>query len=168
MFKTNKPCSSKIDTILKYFIFYSIFIFFVVSGSSSNILLKTIPDMSVTLIFFKFLWNEDMYPPINLFILGLIIDTYTFVPLFLSSFCLLLSYKITLLLKNFLVSDKYFIYLVRDSSIFIVLFFTLKWFVLSYYNSVFFSFYDTILNIIFNIIYCAIIYIIYNKTLNND
>ena len=169
MFKNNNTTKSNLDIILKYFTFYSLFIFFIVFNSSSNFLLKMLPDFSMTLIFFNFLWNKNsnLYSVINLFILGLIMDVYSFTPMFLSSFCLLLTYKIFFIIKNFLVNDKYLIYFVRDTFIFFITFFVIKWFILSYYNLNFLPFSDTLFNIIFNILYCIVFYIFYNKAINN-
>ena len=154
MFKHGDNSENKIDIIVRYFIFYSIFIFFVIFSNSSNILLKMLP-------------NIDLYSSINLFLLGLIMDSYTFVPMFLSSFCLLVSYRLFFLIKKFLVNDTYFIYFIRDASIFMIIFFVLKWFVLSYYSLNFLPFFTFLLNILFNIVYCVIFYIFGNKFLNN-
>lgn len=169
MFKHGNNSENKIDIIVRYFIFYSIFIFFVIFSNSSNILLKMLPNLCITLIFFKFLWNKniDLYSSINLFLLGLIMDSYTFVPMFLSSFCLLVSYRLFFLIKKFLVNDTYFIYFIRDVSIFMIIFFVLKWFVLSYYSLNFLPFFTFLLNILFNVVYCVIFYIFGNKFLNN-
>ena len=170
MFKNKVVFGNKIDKMLKYVIFYSIFTFFIVFNVSNNFLLNLVPDFTLPMIFFAFIWPNNkklLYPPINLLLLGLLIDTYNFLPLFVSSFTLLISYKIMSLIKKFLVSDNYMIYLLRDSTIFMFIFFTLRWFIISYYNENFYQFYGILLDILINIIYCVIFYSIFNKYLKN-
>lgn len=170
MFKNKIVFKNKLDVLLKYVVFYSVFIFFVVFNVSNNILLKSIPNFSLPMIFFTFIWlhNKNIfYPPINLLLLGLIIDAYNFLPLFLTSFTLLVSYKLTLLVKKFLVNDNYIMYLIRDCVIFMVLFFVLRWFILSYYNENFYPFFSIVFDVILNIIYCVFTYVFFNKFLRN-
>lgn len=170
MFKNEGTWENRIDIVLKYLLFYSLFIFFIISASSNNFILSLLPSLSLPLIFFMFVFSskgDTLYPPINLLFLGLIIDTYSFLPLFLSSFTLLLSYKISLLLKGLFVSDDHFVYLLRDATMFMVLFFVLRWFILSYYNENFYPFVDVLVDTIVNIIYSVVIYLISNRLLKN-
>ena len=170
MFKNKIIFKNRLDVLLKYIIFYSIFIFFVIFSVSNNVLLRAIPNLTLPMIFFTFIWLNNrriFYPPVNLLLLGLIMDTYSFLPLFLTSFVLLISYKLTLLVKKFLVNDNYIMYLIRDCVMFMFLFFVIRWFILSYYNENFYPFFDVLFDITLNIIYCTFIYIFFNKFLKN-
>lgn len=160
-----------INIILKYVCVYSVFIISVLFSLKGGVLFKLLPDIGVIMMFFLYIWfNEpdSVYDaPINLFIFGIVIDTYTFMPIGLTSTSLLLSYKLVNIVRSFLITNDHIIYFIRDCIIFIFSLYTIKWFLFSYYKENFYLFRYIILNIIKDIFYCVLIYLLYKKFKEN-
>lgn len=160
-----------INIILKYCCVYSCFIISIIFNSINNTPFSIAPDIGIILIFFLyniwFLNKSKFQAPINLFLFGAIIDTYTFMPIGLTSLTLLMAYKITNLIKMFLVNDDFIIFFIRDCFVFIFLFFIIKWFLFSYYMENFYSFKYVFWDIVKNIFYCILFRLIYFKFKKN-
>lgn len=160
-----------IISVLKYIGFYSLFILSVLFSLSNDRTFSILPDFSIIVIFFLcYFWfyNKTVFQaPLNLFLFGTVIDTYTLMPIGLSSFILLLSYKITEIVKSLFVVEENLFVFVRDCFIFTLLFYILRWFLFSYYMEHFYSFKYVLFDIIKNIVFCALIRFLYIKYKKN-
>lgn len=160
-----------IISVLKYIGFYSLFILSVLFSLSNDRTFSILPDFSVIVIFFLcYFWfyNKTVFQaPLNLFLFGTVIDTYTLMPIGLSSFILLLSYKITEIVKSLFVVEENLFVFIRDCFIFTLLFYILRWFLFSYYMEHFYSFKYVLFDIIKNIVFCALIRFLYIKYKKN-
>lgn len=160
-----------IISVLKYIGFYSLFILSVLFSLSNDRTFSILPDFSIIVIFFLcYFWfyNKTVFQaPLNLFLFGTVIDTYTLMPIGLSSFILLLSYKITEIVKSLFVVEENLFVFIRDCFIFTLLFYILRWFLFSYYMEHFYSFKYVLFDIIKNIVFCALIRFLYIKYKKN-
>lgn len=158
----------KLFDLFKYIVIYFLFTLFLLLNKTQNNLyfvFDLLPNLDVVFIFFIFIWFEQniQFSKYNLFVFGLIIDTFNFLPLGLSSISLLFSYKIIKLLRNYFIVGDHFIYFLRDSSLFISMYLIIQWFIFSFYNNNFFPFGCIVFNIIKNIIFSNLLYLIYKK-----
>ncbi len=163
---------SKLFNIFKYILIYFVFILLLLLNKTQNNLyfvFDLLPNLDTIFMFFIFIWLERkiQFSKYNLFVFGLIIDTFNFLPLGLSSISLLFTYKMIELLRNYFIVDDHFIYFLRDSSLFASIYFITQWFIFSFYENNFFSFKFTFFNIIKNIIFSNLLYLIYKKYLEN-
>lgn len=160
-----------IISVLKYIGFYSLFVLSVLFGLSNNRTFGMLPDFSIIVVFFLcYFWFYNktvLQAPLNLFLFGAIIDTYTLMPIGLSSFILLLSYKITEVIKSLFVVEENIFVFVRDCFIFTLLFYILKWFLFSYYMEHFYSFKYVLFDIVKNIMFCGLVRFLYIKYKRN-
>lgn len=164
--------TGKLYNILKYLVIYFLFVLFILLNKSQNNLyfvINILPNFDILLIFFIFVWfdKKQIISKYNLFLFGLIIDTFNFLPLCLTSLTLLLVYKIVKFLKTYFIQENYTIYFIRDNVIFMLLYFILQWFFLSFYENNFFSFKYVFISIIKNIVYSILIYLLYKKLTKN-
>ncbi len=162
----------KLFNVFKYVVIYFVFTLLLLLNKTQNNLyfvFDLLPNLDTIFTFFIFIWLEKkiQFSKYNLFVFGLIIDTFNFLPLGLSSISLLFTYKIIELLRNYFIVDDHFIYFLRDSSLFSSVYFITQWFVFSFYESNFFSFKFTFYNIIKNIVFSNLLYLIYKKYLKN-
>ena len=162
----------KLFNVFKYVVIYFVFTLLLLLNKTQNNLyfvFDLLPNLDTIFTFFIFIWLEKkiQFSKYNFFVFGLIIDTFNFLPLGLSSISLLFTYKIIELLRNYFIVDDHFIYFLRDSSLFSSVYFITQWFVFSFYESNFFSFKFTFYNIIKNIVFSNLLYLIYKKYLKN-
>ncbi len=162
----------KLFNVFKYVVIYFVFTLLLLLNKTQNNLyfvFDLLPNLDTIFTFFIFIWLEKkiQFSKYNLFVFGLIIDTFNFLPLGLSSISLLFTYKIIELLRNYFIVDDHFIYFLRDSSLFSSVYFITQWFTFSFYESNFFSFKFTFYNIIKNIVFSNLLYLIYKKYLKN-
>ncbi|MBR2141483.1 MAG: hypothetical protein IJ853_03950 [Rickettsiales bacterium] len=163
----NVLTEGNIGIVLRYFYTYSIFILSVIFSLRGSRTFSLWMDISTVVICFLcsfwFQKKSDNEAYINLFLFGMILDTYTFMPIGLSSFSLLITYKVVSIIRSFLSNGYYVLSFARDCSMFIFLFFTLKWFIFSYYNEVFYNFGYVFFNTVKNTLYCVLLCLIYKK-----
>lgn len=161
----------KISLILKYIGIYSIFVLSVIFCLSNNRTTSMFPDFGMVIIFFLcYIWfhiKSIFQAPINLFLFGLVIDAYTYMPIGLSSFSLLLAYKLTEIERMFLFTDENNISFIRDCFVFMFLFYVVKWFLFSFYMENFYLFRYVFFDIIKNLFVCILIRILYTKFRKN-
>ena len=164
--------ADKLFVFLKYLVVYFVFILLSLINKSQNDLyfvFDLLPNFEIILIFLLFFWSSDrvILLKYNLFLFGIIIDTFNFLPLGLSSLSLLISYKIIYWLRNYFILENHFIYFFRDNTLFITVYFCLQWFIFSFYNTNFFPFQGVFINIVKNIIFSNLLYLIYKKLFRN-
>lgn len=146
---------------------YVVFIFLSILGKTPNIfynVFKILPDFDLLFLFILFFvkgFNHFYY--IHLFLFGIILDVFEFSPIGVNSMSLLLTYKAYFVLKQFLFYEDKIFYFLRDSAIFFVLFYFLKWFLISFYNNQFLNIGYVLFMIIKNIAYMSLYYYIANK-----
>ncbi|MDR1499347.1 MAG: hypothetical protein LBS34_03615 [Rickettsiales bacterium] len=144
------------------------FIFLVLLNKTSGVGLRRVglllPNFDVIVIFYLFVWFKNkLISQNNLFLFGLIIDTFDFLPLGMTSLVLLLSYEMIKTLKFYSINDDYLMYFLRDNIVFMLSFFILQWFFLSFYKNDFLTFGVVATNIVKNVIYSTLFYLFYKK-----
>lgn len=163
--------TEKLFRIIKYLVIYSLFIFFTLFSKISCWLFeffRFFSDLNLIIIFIVILWlEENKISKNNLFFFGLIIDTLGDTPLGLSSISLLISYKVTEILKSYMIKDQNLPYFIRDLSIYLILYSTSKWFIFSYYKNILFPIKPIIYIYIKNIICGIMIYFLCKKIIKN-
>lgn len=162
---------NKFFNVIKYICLYFIFISFsLVSKSQNNLyfIFNLLPNLDIIFMFALFFWCSDRieFSKYNLFFFGLIIDTFRFLPLGLTSLTLLLVYKLMEISRNYFMVEDRFIYFLRDSAMFVVLFFVIQWFIFSLFKTNFFSFGYVFLSILKNIFFSSLLYLVYKKYFN--
>lgn len=159
-----KKFSNAVDYVLLYFAFIS---FSLISKSQNNLyfIFNLLPNFDIIFIFVLFFWCKDKFEfsVYNLFFFGIIIDTFRFLPVGLTSLTLLIVYKIVEVSRNYFMVEDQFVYFLRDNTLFVVLFFILQWFIFSLFKTNFFSFGYVFLNIIKNIFFSGLLYLVYKK-----
>lgn len=161
--------TEKLFRIIKYLLIYSLFIFFTLFSKIPCWLFgffRFFPDINLILIFIVILWlEENKISKNNLFFFGLIIDILSDTPLGLSSACLLISCRLTEILRSYMMKDENLSYFIRDLSIYLILCYISKWFILSYYKNIIYPIKPIIFIYIKDIICSIMIYFLCKKTI---
>lgn len=154
--------------IINIILFYFLFLLLNILNKIPSVVFSftnNFPNFELFSIFYFFLFSgnnsESIY--FHLFIFGIIIDIFNFIPLGASSLALILDFRIIFSLKKLFAKDNNFIYFLRDIVIFFINFFILQWFILSIYDNKFINITPIILLIIRNLVFFNIIYFIYLK-----
>lgn len=164
--------ANKLFIFLKYLSIYFVFILLSLINKSQNnlyFIFDLLPNFEIIFIFLVFFWNNShlSISKYNLFLFGIVIDTFNFLPLGLTSLTLLLVYKIMNWLRNYFMVENHFICFFRDNTLFLVLYFCLQWFIYSFYETNFFSFRLVFINVIKNIIFSNLLYLLHKKIFSN-
>jgi hypothetical protein len=128
-------------------------------------LFSYLPNLDILFLYCYFfvLKQNTKFIYLHLFLLGLIIDTFNFLPIGLNSLALLLIYKVIAVLNRLLFMQEIFLFFLRDSLIFLTLYFILTWFLLSLYRSGFIPFMPILMLIVKNTVYLNFGYFAYKK-----
>ncbi|MDR2760895.1 MAG: hypothetical protein LBB09_03570 [Rickettsiales bacterium] len=128
-------------------------------------LLNFFPNLDLLFLYYCFFLREKNSPYIylHLFLWGLIMDAFGFLPLGLNGLSLLLTHRIAGCVNKVLFTKDSILCFMRDNSIFLTLFFLLKWFLFSIFRSDFAPPGDALFPLAKNIFYFNLGYFCYAK-----
>lgn len=157
----------KIKNIIINIIFYFIFvtsIFVIRLPFTQNTSSLFIPELPIILVYiFSLIPNKKMLSYGKIFILGITFDILNLSPIGLTSICWMTSYKIVLTLINYFLDNDSFITQIRNFSIFILINYILKLFLMYFIFGILFKFKDIFILILSNIFWFIIIFSLSNK-----
>lgn len=148
--------------ISKYLIFYFIFIstiFITKIPLYNNITYEYMPELSIIIIFIGALFkNNKFISYFHIFLLGIFFDTLNLLPIGLTSFCWLISYKIISSLMNYFLDNKSIASNLRNFVIFMIISYLLKIFIMYFIFNTNYSFSYFFISIIVNSFYALIFF----------
>jgi hypothetical protein len=158
----------KWQNFFKNILVYCIFITCILVGrvpSNFYFIFNYLPSIDILFLYYYFLIRNknSAYIHLHLFLLGLIIDTFNFLPLGLSELSLLLGYKVTNLTEYIFFKKDSFLFLAINNLVFLSFYFIFTWFFLSLYQNNFIPMVPMFLIIIKNVIYFNLSYFTYKK-----
>ena len=160
--------------ILLISILYYIMLMFICAMEKSTTvfvgIFKYLPDFDLLFIYYIFfIMNFNHFFYIHLLLFGFILDTFTFLPVGVSSLTLLITYKLYFIARSFTFNvDNDIFCNLRDLFIFYFIFFISRWFILSIYNTNFLSIFEILKLIFKNVFYSLMFFIIRNNRINNN
>jgi hypothetical protein len=125
-----------------------------------------LPDIDILFLYCCFFLSEKYtdYVYLHLFLLGLIIDTFSFLPLGMSGLSLLLTYKIMAFFTRVVFAKGSALFFVAHNFVFIMLYFMLTWFFLSLHRSSFVPIIPVFSLIMKNVLYFNAVKFLYMKS----
>jgi hypothetical protein len=158
----------KWQNLFKNILIYYAFVMCVLvtrTPSSFLVIFDYLPSIDILFLYSFFFIIKEYTPYIylHMFLLGLILDTFNFLPLGISGLSLLLTYKILNFVSKVLFAKNSLLFFAINNLVFLTLHFMLTWFLLSLYQSKFVTITPVFLTIVKNALYFNLMNLLYKR-----